>query len=178
MKDNIFRGRTGRDLGLKTIDTSGTTPCASNDPKVREASHCSAFGAKGKTAASKPASAKTTKAASAITTGTTAKSKASSSKAATGLKAAVAYDNSVGGANDLPPVGKMTTGKSTAKKATTAKSTAAKTTAKKATGTATAKSTAKKSTASTKKTAPKKSTKTNNDDYVLVEEVIIVEEYL
>lgn len=170
MRDRMFRSRVGRDSGLQTIDTVGTTPCASEDKKVREGAHCSSFGKNAtKGAAKKTATAKTTKQASAKSKAAPT-SKARAASKVSGAQAAVAYDNTIGGENDLPPVGKMkTTAKKTAAKPATAKK-ATSATAKKSTG-----ATAKKSTAKT--TAAKKPAG-KNDDYILVEEVIIVEEYI
>lgn len=159
MKDNIFRSRMGSDSGFKTIDTLGTTPCSSNDEQVREGAHCSAFGAMGhhepKTASS---TAKKT---------TSAKSKTRSAKASDGMEAAIAYDHTLGGENDLPPMGAMASGK---------RKSAKKTTAKKSTTTT---SSAKKAHASTaKKPAASKSSAHDHDDdyYVVIEEMLIIEE--
>ncbi len=142
MKDNIFRDRINRDSGLKTIDTLGTTPCSSDDENVRASAHCSAFGAKDRPAPKATAAAKKT---------TTAKAKASA-----GAAAARAYDNTMWGENDLPPMGAMAPEKSKPAR----------------------KPAAKKPHASTVKKSPTAGGRKNdNDDYVVIEEVIIVEEY-
>lgn len=112
-----------------------------------------------------------------IGTKKTTEANASSVKASEGMNAAVAYDNTLGGANDLPPMGEMGTGMRADVKKTAAKR-ATKPVAGKTTATATAKSAAKKTTASTAKKSPSTKSRKNDDDYVLVEEALIFEEYI
>lgn len=45
MIDNMYERNTGMGSAFETIDTEGTTPCASENEKVRERAHCSSMGA-------------------------------------------------------------------------------------------------------------------------------------